>query len=146
MLRPLDFLFNIHKFLIGLISYLYMLPTFSVLFQIYAFCNLHDISWGNRPASTSAQGLNSLTYDKMKQAVIALDYQVFRSQFLYTWFVINVLFGLMVARFLLPSTMEVSDTSDTAYQFLLISAILMAALVSFKTLTGLLFTCFSNCS
>ena len=73
ILRPIDFLCNLHKYIIGMLSYMFLLPTFSVLLQVYAFCNLHDISWGNRPNGGS-QGIHTLTYDKMKQAAIALDY------------------------------------------------------------------------
>jgi cellulose synthase/poly-beta-1,6-N-acetylglucosamine synthase-like glycosyltransferase len=40
------------KYIIGFICYMMMLPVFSNVFQIYAMSNLHDISWGNRPAST----------------------------------------------------------------------------------------------
>lgn len=50
--RPLDFAKNFLKYIIGFICYMMMLPVFSNVFQIYAMSNLHDISWGNRPAST----------------------------------------------------------------------------------------------
>ncbi len=117
LLRPIDFCCNPHKYIIGLLSYLFLLPTFSVLLQVYAFCNLHDISWGSRPAGGATQGIHTLTYDKMKQAVIALDYQVYRSRFLYSWFTINILFGILVTRLLIPSfkTIEAQDSSiDTS--------------------------------
>jgi chitin synthase len=51
ILRPLDFLKNFMNYTMGLIAYLFMMPTFINIFQIYAMCNLHDISWGNRPAT-----------------------------------------------------------------------------------------------
>lgn len=50
ILRPIDFINNFMKYTLGLFAYLFMLPTFSIIMQIYAFCNLHDISWGNRPS------------------------------------------------------------------------------------------------
>ena len=50
--RPLDFAKNFLKYIVGFICYMMMLPVFSNIFQIYAMSNLHDISWGNRPAST----------------------------------------------------------------------------------------------
>lgn len=49
ILRPFDFLSNGRNYIIGLFSYLFMMPTFINVMQIYAMCNLHDISWGNRP-------------------------------------------------------------------------------------------------
>ena len=51
ILRPLDFLSNVRNYIFGLISYLWMMPTFINVMQIYAMCNLHDISWGNRPST-----------------------------------------------------------------------------------------------
>ena len=51
ILRPLDFLSNMRNYLMGLLSYLFMMPTFINIMQIYAMCNLHDISWGNRPTT-----------------------------------------------------------------------------------------------
>jgi chitin synthase len=52
ILRPLDFLSNFRNYIIGLFSYLFMMPTFINIMQIYAMCNLHDLSWGNRPATS----------------------------------------------------------------------------------------------
>ena len=63
VLRPVDFITNFSKYILGLISYLFLLPMFTNVFQIYAMCNLHDVSWGNRPAST---GTEAFTADKMK--------------------------------------------------------------------------------
>lgn len=62
--RPLDFIENGPRYIIGLASYILLLPTFINVMQIYAMCNLHDISWGNRP-SVSA-GMNILAIDVKK--------------------------------------------------------------------------------
>ena len=53
-MRPLDFLFNFKKYCVGFLCYMLLLPVFTFMFQIYAICNLHDVSWGNRPTSNSA--------------------------------------------------------------------------------------------
>lgn len=50
--RPIDFAKNFTKYIVGFICYMFMLPVISNVFQIYAMSNLHDLSWGNRPAST----------------------------------------------------------------------------------------------
>ena len=50
IMRPLDFLENFKSYIIGLISYLLLIPMYSNVFQIYGMSNLHDISWGNRPS------------------------------------------------------------------------------------------------
>ena len=58
-LRPVDFLDNIGGYIIGLLSYLILIPMFSNVFTIYAMANLHDISWGNRPKTTGTDNLTS---------------------------------------------------------------------------------------
>jgi len=52
VMRPLDYLSNFKNYTLGFISYMLMMPVFTNVFQIYAMCNLHDVSWGNRPTST----------------------------------------------------------------------------------------------
>lgn len=54
ILRPIDFLENFRGYVIGLITYLILIPMFTNVFSIYSMANLHDISWGNRPTSTVA--------------------------------------------------------------------------------------------
>ena len=56
LFRPLDFLENFLTYVVGLSVYLFMIPSFTMIMQVYAFCNLHDISWGNRPARRGRQG------------------------------------------------------------------------------------------
>jgi len=51
LLRPIDFLENFKGYTVGLISYLLLIPMFANIFTIYSMCNLHDISWGNRPTT-----------------------------------------------------------------------------------------------
>jgi hypothetical protein len=51
MLRPFDFLNNFTAYMVGMITYVLLLPTFTNIMQIYSMCNLHDLSWGNRPAA-----------------------------------------------------------------------------------------------
>lgn len=52
-LRPIDFLFNFCGYILGMFTYILMLPTFITIMQIYSMSNLHDISWGNRPTATT---------------------------------------------------------------------------------------------
>jgi hypothetical protein len=51
ILRPFDFLNNFTAYMVGMITYVCLLPTFTNIMQIYSMCNLHDLSWGNRPAA-----------------------------------------------------------------------------------------------
>ena len=59
--RPIDFVQNFSSYVFGLITYILLMPTFTSIFQIYGMCNLHDISWGNRPAVVpGAAGTNQM--------------------------------------------------------------------------------------
>jgi len=51
IMRPVDFLSNMGGYLVGLASYIILLPMFINVFSIYAYSNLHDVSWGNRPTT-----------------------------------------------------------------------------------------------
>jgi len=62
MFRPFDILKNFKGYLIGMMLYIFFYPAFSVLMQIFAICNLHDLSWGNRP---SAAGAANVAVSKM---------------------------------------------------------------------------------
>ena len=59
LMRPVDFIQNFGKYVMGLIAYLFLLPMFTNIFQTYAMCNLHDVSWGNRPTSTGAEAFTA---------------------------------------------------------------------------------------
>jgi hypothetical protein len=89
ILRPLDFLSNFKNYVLGLFSYLFMMPTFINIMQIYAMCNLHDISWGNRPT----QGVEAMSSNHKVQEKLKVDYMVYRAHFLYAWLIANALFG-----------------------------------------------------
>jgi cellulose synthase/poly-beta-1,6-N-acetylglucosamine synthase-like glycosyltransferase len=65
VLRPFDFLSNFKAYTIGLVAYLFMMPTFINVMQIYAMCNLHDISWGNRPSQ--GQGVEAVAFNQAGQ-------------------------------------------------------------------------------
>ena len=39
--------------LFGFFSYLVCIPMYQIVFQIFAYANIHDVTWGNRDASTS---------------------------------------------------------------------------------------------
>jgi hypothetical protein len=64
-MRPMDFLFHMKGYVIGMLTYVLMLPTFINIMAIYSMCNLHDISWGNRPSA--AQAMNAVSAVAKKQ-------------------------------------------------------------------------------
>ena len=67
LLRPIDCLENFKGYIVGLVSYLILIPMFTNVFTIYAMANLHDISWGNRPTTTGGAEAFSGSANKQKE-------------------------------------------------------------------------------
>jgi len=51
ILRPVDFIKNATSYLVGMFTYVLLLPVFTNVMSIYSFSNLQDVSWGNRPSA-----------------------------------------------------------------------------------------------
>ena len=68
---------NLFKALIGFVSYLFLTPTYINMFITYSFCNIHDVSWGNRASAGAGKKED--------------EYKGFRSNVLVTWIIFNVL-------------------------------------------------------
>ncbi len=47
---------ELHHVLLGIVPYLFALPSWINIFQIYSMSNLHDVSWGTRPEVPEADG------------------------------------------------------------------------------------------
>lgn len=105
-----------------------MLPIFSNIFQVYAMSNLHDISWGNRPAST---GMETFTSKKVSQEKIKSDYMVFRTNFLFLWVCCNLGFYFGIMAMLNQNAKDGHLNSEIDY--LSGYAIFIASLVLFKS-------------
>merc|ERR1712166_1200245 len=43
---------ELHHVCLTILPYLFALPSFVNIFQIYSMSNLHDVSWGTRPQGT----------------------------------------------------------------------------------------------
>ena len=128
VLRPIDAFANLMKYFIGLIAYMFMIPTFINVMQIYSMCNLHDISWGNRPATS--QGVEAVTADRKKQDVLRLEYQVYRANIVFLWVIVNMLFAFLTT-FIVGET-ETSEVINHGFTFLDGFAMFIAGLVFFK--------------
>jgi chitin synthase len=63
-----DFWHMIHS----MMQYLLMLPTWINIFQVYAFANLHDFSWG-----TKGENLGSLPYHSTRNSTIKRNGELF---------------------------------------------------------------------
>jgi uncharacterized membrane protein len=92
-MRPKDFLFNFSKYLSGFCVWFVMLPCYINIFSIYAFCNLHDISWGNRPAAADTA---QMAANAKKQAKLLDNYKVYRINTVAIWLMSNILYVYVV--------------------------------------------------
>lgn len=98
ILRPLDCLFNFRGYVIGMFTYILMLPTFITIMQIYSMSNLHDISWGNRPTAGTT-GTNMLSNNAAKQKQLKDNYAMFRVNFVTAWALANVVYVMAISSF-----------------------------------------------
>lgn len=71
---------NLCKIILGFISYLFLTPTYVNMFIVYSFCNIHDVTWGNRATNLS---------EEMQKKDD--EFKAFRSNVLILWIVFNVL-------------------------------------------------------
>ena len=97
LLRPIDFLENFKGYVVGLISYLILIPMFSNVFSIYSMANLHDISWGNRP-TTASTGMEGISAKANVQKETQINYKAYRANFLFLWFCANGAYFVLVLR------------------------------------------------
>ena len=136
ILRPLDFLANFKNYTLGFVAYMVMMPVFTNVFQIYAMCNLHDVSWGNRPTST---GQEAFTSNKNTAAQSEGDYKVYRTNFVLIWLVANAAYYIMIVELVDSSGGSTVRNSDSGY--LAYFSIYLAGLVVFRVLFAVLHIC-----
>lgn len=148
IMRPADFLNNFTAYVVGMVTYVLMLPTFINVMQIYSMSNLHDISWGNRPTSTpgGTTGQNMLTEDAKKQQKLKNRYMMFRVNALTMWILANGIYALVINSFV---SQEKDRVNDGSIGFLEIFACYLAGLIVFKVIFAALhilrFKCRNNC-
>ena len=63
----------------SLIQYLLLAPSFTNILNVYAFCNLHDVSWGTK-GSDQADALPSVKSKKGKDEDTAVVEDMHRAQ------------------------------------------------------------------
>lgn len=64
--------------------FLLLTPTYLLMFQIYARCNVHDVTWGNRPDSGTTEA-------KRKE-----EFGLYRIKRLIVWAILNLLIGAIL--------------------------------------------------
>lgn len=94
VLRPIDFITHFKDYAVGFFAYLLMLPGFINVMNLYSMCNLHDLSWGNRPSTSG--GTNAFSDSQKKQMELKKEYEMFRVKFLMSWLVGNAIYIVLV--------------------------------------------------
>ena len=135
ILRPIDFLENFRGYVLGLVSYLILIPMFTNIFSIYAMSNLHDISWGNRPSTAS--GTEAFTQKQEEQKKAMVDYKVFRANALFMWFCANGAYFVVVLR--LGEAGDQYEVNDGTFSVLDGFSMYLASIVIFKVFFAILF-------
>jgi cellulose synthase/poly-beta-1,6-N-acetylglucosamine synthase-like glycosyltransferase len=49
--QPGEFLATILRQLLAIASYILCMPLYIIVFQVYSYANIHDVTWGNRDVS-----------------------------------------------------------------------------------------------
>ena len=81
---------SVFKYVFGAITLLYLTPTYIIIMVIYAICNIHDISWGNRPDTAEAK------QETAKQRRTEELFKAYRTKTLLMWIILNVLISMLV--------------------------------------------------
>ncbi|KAJ1535719.1 Chitin synthase, class 2, partial [Nowakowskiella sp. JEL0078] len=58
------------------IQYLFLMPAFVNILQVYAFANLHDVSWGTKGDNGGGEGLGAVTAVKNKDGQIQVEFEI----------------------------------------------------------------------
>lgn len=98
-------------------------------------CNLHDVSWGNRPSSTGAEAFSA---NKSTQETIKTDYMIYRTNFFFVWFLLNGVYAALMIR-LVNGSYGSNNILDGAIGPLEIFSCFIAGLVLFRVFFAMCF-------
>jgi len=138
ILRPIDFLSNMGGYVVGLFSYILLIPMFINVFSIYSYSNLHDVSWGNRPTTTGT-GTEAFSADKAVQLMTEHNYQEFRGNVLFIWLCANGLYFYFVLS--LTGSGDPTLVNDGTFGPLQGFTMFLAALVIFRVIFATIYVC-----
>ncbi|OMJ76406.1 hypothetical protein SteCoe_24238 [Stentor coeruleus] len=111
---------------LGCIQFLIATPTYMNIFTIYAICNIHDCSWGNRPENMTAEEANRMD-----------DFEQFRTGWVLLWAFINVFFAYVL---------DAADESDTSYAgYIYAVGIIGMSVIYIRFLGGFVFIIKQKC-
>lgn len=105
---------NVKKVALRSLQFLMMIPVYVNVFQIYAICNIHDCSWGNRPDMMTDEEkakreefehyrtkwaiiwiISNLIYVKLFETLIAVDSKLTALYVLYTMAIVLIMIRFM---------------------------------------------------
>ncbi|KAJ3128061.1 Chitin synthase, class 2 [Nowakowskiella sp. JEL0407] len=58
------------------VQYMFLLPAFVNILQVYAFANLHDVSWGTKGDNAGNADLGAVTATKNKDGKMEVDFEI----------------------------------------------------------------------
>lgn len=115
-----------------------MIPLFANIFSIYAMSNLHDISWGNRPATTNG-GTEAFTSNAAEQQQTKIKYMAYRANFLFFWLVLNGCYFVFVL--VLGEVGNTYIVNDGSIDVLTGFALYLSGIVVFRIFFAILYLC-----
>ncbi|CEO96367.1 unnamed protein product (mitochondrion) [Plasmodiophora brassicae] len=80
--------------LVSFVPFVALLPSFLIVFPVYALTNTHDVSWGTKDLNTAAEPL-----DEMTREIVRHRFSRFRTVVVVVWILSNILLVFLVAYF-----------------------------------------------
>ena len=94
-----DFCFSFENFfsrqLPGILSYIFMMPLYQIILQVFSYANLHDVTWGNRTVSVDQSLQNAGGDPKVRK----LGYKMTRLFIFMLWMISNLMVGYLMSAF-----------------------------------------------
>jgi chitin synthase len=123
-------------FIKGVVYVIYLSPTYVNIFTIYSISNIHDVTWGSRPAIDQTKD-NDVKQKKLKEVEAKKDlvYKDFRARFLVFWCICNLLVGFLI--------IYIFNKGDD--QIIFGFAIFLVIVMLFKIIISTIHLCISKC-
>lgn len=116
---------NFWIMLSGCFQFLYMIPSYVNIFLIYATCNIHDVTWGNRPDNLNEEEKRRLQ-----------EFEEYRTKWVIIWVLCNAIFAFFF-RNVQKSTADRDFTGTEMYMWVI--AIIGTALMTVRVIGSLLY-------
>jgi chitin synthase len=104
----------------GFIQFLFLSGTYVNIFLIYSICNIHDVSWGNRPGGEATEDEQKISFEKQR----------------ITWLTVWIISNISFAYFL--NWLSGND-DENAIKFILYFGWLTCGIIFVKVLAGIIY-------